>query len=179
MSLTRCFDAAYPPAFVPAGAGAVLGYISRIDEDNYHTWTPAEWLPFKGIRQFPVAELLISDDPRQSAQAHVAAMRALGWNTGRALVGAMETYIDPRWWHLYEQQVIDLGQWPVCYGSVSTVYRNHPLRVWEAHYDGIPEIPAPPTPAVAKQYLSSGSMDWSVLSTELLVRGGEGPRRQP
>jgi hypothetical protein len=178
VALTRCFDAAFPPAYPPSGAGAVLGYVSAGGLDrNYRTWLPSDWLPFKNLRQYPVWEVNIGADPRQSARNAVASMRELGWNVGRALVGAMETYIDPHWWLACEQEIEALGQWPVCYGSASTVYGNHARQVWEAHYDGRPDLPPPP--AVAKQYMSGGALDWSVLAPALLERGGEGPRKQP
>jgi hypothetical protein len=183
VTLTRCFDAAFPPGHVPPGAGAVLGYIGsdypdpqRLDRD-FHIWTPAEWLPFKDLRQFPVWECNPANDARASAANAVSEMRELGWFPGRAIVGAMETFIRPSWWAVFEDECERLGQWPVCYGSQSTVYQNHPARVWEAHYDGVPQLPANPL-AVAKQFLSGGALDWSVLAPTLVQRGGQGPRKQ-
>jgi hypothetical protein len=179
MTLTRCFDAAYPPPAPPPGAGAVLGYIGsdHLDRD-YHIWTPAEWLPFKDLRQFPVWECNPANSAAASAAAAVAEMRRLGWFPGRALVGAMETYVAPDWWAAFEDEAIRLDAWPVCYGSESTVYRNFALRYWEALYDGIPALPAARPSTLAKQYLSLGSLDWSVVSPELLQHGGQGPRNQ-
>jgi hypothetical protein len=179
VTLTRCFDAAYPPPAPPHGAGAVLGYISAAGLDrNYHTWTPAEWLPFKDLRQFPVMECNPANSATASAAAGVAEMRRLGWWPGRALVGAMETFIAPHWWAAFQAEVAKLGMWPVCYGSESTVYGNHASAYWEAHYDGVPSLPAGRPSTLAKQYLSLGSLDWSVVSPELLQHGGLGPRNQ-
>jgi hypothetical protein len=183
VTLTRCFDAAYPPGFVPLGAGAVLGYIGsdwpdpeRLDR-NFRTWTPADWLPFKSLRQFPVWECNPANDPKASAANAVSEMRELGWHPGRAIVGAMETFTEPRWWAIFEDECETLGQWPVCYGSADFVYANNPRRVWEALYDGVPQLPANPL-AVAKQYLSLGGIDWSVVAPALVQRGGQGPRNQ-
>jgi hypothetical protein len=179
MTLTRCFDAAYPPLTAPPGAGAVLGYIGsdHLDRD-FHIWTPAEWLPFKGLRQFPVWECNPAVNARASASTAVGEMRRLGWNYGRALIGAMETYIAPDWWAAFGGEVRALGMFPVCYGSESTVYRNDATWYWEALYDGIPALPAGRPSTLAKQYLSLGSLDWSVVSPELLQHGGQGPRNQ-
>jgi hypothetical protein len=184
MPLTRCFDAAYPPPFVPAGAGAVLGYIGsdypdpeRLDR-NFHTWTPAEWLPFKGIRQFPVWECNPANSAKASAANAVSEMRELGWFPGRALVGAMETFITSGWWAVFEREVEALGMFPVCYGSRSTVYGNHAKRYWEALYDGVPALPSDNPTTLAKQYFSGGGIDWSVVSPQLIQHGGVGPRNQ-
>jgi hypothetical protein len=183
--LTRCFDAAFPPAHVPSGAGAALGYIGsdnpdpeRLDRD-LHIWTPAQWLPFASIRQFPVWECDPSKPPRASAANAVGEMVELGWSPQRALIGAMETFTEPRWWAVFEDEVQSLGRFPVCYGSESTVYGNNARCYWEAHYDGVPRLPAGRPLTLAKQYLSSGSMDWSVISPDLIWRGGQGPRTQP
>jgi hypothetical protein len=177
MTLARCFDAAYPPPFVPAGASAVLGYLPVPGYDrNYHSWTPQEWLPFKGLRQFPVVELRVDVDPASSARACVAVMRRFGWFPGRALVGALETYVVPKWYAVWEREVEALGQVPVGYGSESTIYQNQPTTVWEALYDGRPVLPGPPTEA--KQFMSGGSMDWSVVAPALMEHGGLGPRNQ-
>jgi hypothetical protein len=183
MSLTRCFDAAFPPSQVPGGARAVLGYIGsdypdaeRLDRD-FHVWTAAEWLPFAELRQFPVWECDISQSARASAANAVSEMRELGWSAGRALVGAMETYVAPKWWDAFEREVDSLGMEAVCYGSASTVYGNSAMWYWEALYDGVPQLPGG-RGAVAKQYLSAGSLDWSVIAPALLKLGGTGPRTQ-
>lgn len=180
MTLTRCFDAAYPPSYVPAGAGAVLGYIGAdgLDEDA-HVWTAEEWLPFRGLGQFPVWECNTAKSAEQSAADAVAAMRALGWHLGRALVASMETTNAPRWWDAFEAEVLDLGMVPVCYGSVSTVYGNGAMQYWIADWDGVPVLPDGPHHVVANQYLSGGGMDWSVVSAELMRHAGRGPRTQP
>ena len=174
MALTKCFDAALPPASVPDGAGAVLGYIGnhRLDLD-FHIWTPQEWQPFAGLRQFPVWELNTSVGARESAQAAVAAMTALGWSPGRALVGAMETTIAPQWWDVFEDEVTNLHMVPVCYGSASTVFGNQAEHYWVARWDGAPVLEQGEW---AHQYLSGGALDWSVLSQQLLHHGGIGPR---
>jgi hypothetical protein len=184
VTLTRCFDAAYPPPSPPPGAGAVLGYIGsdypdpeRLDRD-FHVWTAAEWLPFAGLRQFPVWECDITQSARASAANAVSEMRELGWSTGRALVGAMETYVAPKWWHSFENEVESLGMTAVCYGSASTVYGNDAAWYWEALYDGVPQLTDGRWPTLAKQYLSTGTIDWSVLAPQLVKLGGVGPRTQ-
>jgi hypothetical protein len=180
MTLTRCFDAAYPPSYVPAGAGAVLGYIGAdgLDEDR-HIWTPEEWLPFRGLGQFPVWECNTARGAAESAEDAVLAMHALGWHDGRALVASMETTVAPRWWDAFEAEVMNLRMNPVCYGSASTVFGNNALHYWIADWDGIPALPAAQHRILAKQYLSGGGMDWSVVSPELMHHAGRGPRTQP
>jgi hypothetical protein len=176
MTLTRCFDAAYPPPTVPAGAGAVLGYIGRdhLDED-FHIWTPAEWRPFARLRQFPAWVCNTSKSPRDSASAAYAAMRQLGWRQHRALVFDMEAVVDPPWVRAFEAETVALGPVPVAYESESVIGQNGATRVWAALWDGRPVLQGG---WWAKQYMSGGGLDWSVVSPELLANGGQGMRLQ-
>ena len=174
MTLPKCFDAALPPAYVPAGAAAVLGYIGshHLDRDR-HIWTPAEWQPFAHLRQFPAWEVNTAVSAVETAEAAVEQMHALGWHDGRALVLSMETTSAPEWWGECQAQVERLRMVPVCYGSESTVFGNHAYRYWVAEWNGEPVL----EPGWdAHQYLSGGGVDWSVLSWELLRHGGEGAR---
>ena len=172
MTLTRCFDAAYPPGSVPAGAGAVLGYIGP-DPAAYHVWTVAEWQPFAGLRQFPCWVVDYGQRPAQQAMDAFAAMRKLGWRQHRALIYDMEAVVDPSYVATFEAQLERLGPVPVAYESESVIGQNKAKRVWAALWDGRPVLQGG---WWAKQYMSGGGLDWSVVSPELLANAGVGRR---
>lgn len=172
MTLTRCFDAAYPPGSVPAGAGAVLGYIGP-DPAAYHVWTVAEWQPFQRIRQFPCWVCDTSQGPKAQAAAATAAMFKLGWRQHRALIYDTEDLIAPGWCAAFEAAVEAIGPLPVHYESESVIGKNGAARVWAALWDGRPVLQGG---WWAKQYMSGGGLDWSVVSPELLANAGVGRR---
>jgi hypothetical protein len=175
VTLTRCFDAAYPPGQVPAGAGAVLGYIGP-DPAAYHVWTPTQWRPFSQLRQFPCWVCDVSHSPEQQATGAYLAMKKLGWRQHRALVYDTETLIDPAWCAAFEKALQALGPLPVHYESESVIGQNGASRVWAALWDGRPVLNDQSW--WAKQYMSGGGLDWSVVSPELLANGGQGMRLQ-
>lgn len=174
MALTRCFDAAYPPVSVPAGAGAVLGYIGRDHlDDDFHIWTLAEWQPFARLRQFPCWVCNTSKSPEQSAADATAAMFQLRWRQHRALIFDMEAVIDRPWVARFEAATAKIGPVPVAYESESVIGKNGATRVWAALWDGRPVLQGG---WWAKQYMSGGGLDWSVVSPELLANAGVGRR---
>ena len=77
MTITKIFDAAYPPASAPAGCKGVLGYIGG--PNAYHTWTLEEWQPFSHLVQFPCWVPELTGNPEAQAAAAVAAAKQLGW----------------------------------------------------------------------------------------------------
>lgn len=172
MTLTRCFDAAYPPGSVPAGAGAALGYIGP-DPAAYHVWTVAEWQPFAGLRQFPCRVIDYNEAPEAQARLACAEMFKLGWRQHRALIGDMEAVVDPAYWAAFEAAVEKIGPVPVAYESESVIGQNKAKRVWAALWDGRPVLQGG---WWAKQYMSGGGLDWSVVSPELLANAGVGRR---
>jgi hypothetical protein len=175
MTLTRCFDAAYPPSSVPAGAGAVLGYIGP-DPAAVHVWTPTQWRPFSQLRQFPCWVVDYAQQPTQQARAMYAAMRKLGWRQHRAVVYDMEAVVDRAYVRGLEAELDSLGPVGVAYESESVIGQNGATRVWAALWDGRPVLNDPSW--WAKQYMSGGGLDWSVVSPELLANGGQGMRLQ-
>jgi hypothetical protein len=174
MSLARCFDAAFPPATAPDGAQAVMGYIGP-DPAATNVWTVEQWRRFTHLRQFPNRVIDYAQDPRAQARLAVSEVRALGWNPNRGIIGDLEDHVDPLYWSLFEEEVEQLGYVPIAYESESVVGKNRAKRVWAALWDGRPTIPAG-SGWWAKQYLSAGAVDWSVLTHECLLHGGIGPR---
>ena len=174
MTLTRCFDAEWPPGAVPPGAGACLGYIGRERlDDDAHVWTVPQWQPFAGIRQFPCWVCNTANSPQVSARAAAAAMFQLGWRQHRALVYDTEALIDPAWCKAFEVALQAIGPLPVHYESESVIGKNGATRVWAALWDGRPVLQGG---WWAKQYMSGGGLDWSVVSPELLANAGVGRR---
>ena len=175
MTLTRCFDAAFPPETVPAGAGACLGYVGG---RATHVWTLEEWRRFAGLRQFPAWVLAVEGEtgggPVTQADEAVAAVKTLGWNERRAIIGDMETSTDRAFWRAFETRVDELGYRAVAYGSQSTILQLDATRLWVALWNGQPTLPAGWR---AHQYMSGGGLDWSVIGDLLLAQGGIGPRQ--
>ena len=184
MTLTKCFDAAFPPAQAPDGCGAVLGYIGRpgpgrLDRDE-HPWTLEEWLRFGHIRQFPCWVTDFSKDPRASAADAVHLARALGWNSGRAIVFDTEDLVDRPWCVVFAAEIEGYYFTPVNYGSASVVARNGCGWLWLAKWDGDPQL-EDGQGVEAHQYVAGvtvpgGIVDFSVVSDDLLHHGGRGPR---
>jgi hypothetical protein len=180
--LALCFDAAYPPASVPAGCTAVLGYMGGA---ALNVWAPQEWLPFAHLRQFPCWVCDTAADPVAQAQAASQAASDLGWGASpkyrRAIVADMETTVDMLWWEKFADQIVRDGRQPVCYGSLSTVVGNRAGIVWAADWDDVAALTGGKT-VEAVQYRAdvpygNTLIDLSVVSAELLELGGEGPRR--
>jgi hypothetical protein len=174
MALAQCFDAAFPPAKPPLGAAAALGYLGG---RATHVWTHAEWLRVAHLRQFPAWVLAVggqvSGDPVDQADEAVARMRQLGWHTGRALVGDMETSTDTAYWRTFQHQVIARGMTPVCYASLGNIAALAPKHKWAAHYGAGDQLAGDEW---ALQYTDTGTVDWSVVAAELISHGGIGPR---
>lgn len=177
----RCFDAAYPPLEPPAGCDSVLGYIGGAKA--YRVWTHAEWLRFRGLRQFPcwVPDVHGKSTPAAAGHAAVATANARGWRSrggSRVIVCDLETTVAPAWYKAFAEAVNEGGYWCVAYGSASTVRGNDASNYWVADYDGEANIPGW---AHAKQYsenvrYSSTQVDYSVISDWMYERGGRGPR---
>jgi hypothetical protein len=182
MSGYTVIDAARPPMYLPLDVDGVLGYIGGVAT---HVWSPAEWKPFAGVRQFPcwVAEGGAADT---QAVAAVAAARRLGWapdmpiGETRVIVIDMETAVEPAWYKIMAAGILSGGFVPVCYGSLSTVLGNAASDVLAADWDGIAEIPAGQT-IHGVQYRANVSIgatvvDYSVFDGWLFGRGGRGLR---
>jgi hypothetical protein len=176
------FDAAFPPLVAPPGAEAVLGYVGGrgLDRDT-HVWTLAEWQRFAHLRQFPAWACDTAVSPSASAVVAVQLAESFGWhcNGSRALIGDMETRVNPSWWRQFQMKVTSWGMVPVCYGSASTVTGNKPSRVFGADWNGDKAIPAGWD---AHQYegnvpFGGTLIDWSALTPVMLRLGGEGKRR--
>lgn len=176
-------DAAYPPPAVPAGVSGVMGYIGGAAS---HVWTPAEWQPFRAVRQYPVwvAEGGAADS---QAAAAVKAAKSLGWapdmpiGETRVIVIDMETAIEPAWYKIMAAGILSGGFVPVCYGSLSTVLGNAASDVLAADWDGIKAIPAGQTihgvQYAANVHVGSVEVDYDLFDGWLMARGGVGPRR--
>jgi hypothetical protein len=174
------FDAAYPPAGVPAGAAGVMGYVGGA---AYHVWTPAEWAPFHGIRQYPV---WVAESGAADAQADAAVKAAakLGWVAhaadARVIVVDLETAAERAWYQVFAMTVAAAGYWPVAYGSLSTVLGNAASNNIVADWDGIKSIPAGQTingvQYAANVAAAGAAVDWSLFDSWLMARGGVGPR---
>jgi hypothetical protein len=176
-------DAAYPPADPPPGVGGIMGYVGG---NAYHTWTPAEWAPFHGVRQFPIWVAELNESPQVTGRAAVAATARLGWVAHaadtRVIVIDMETQADPAWWSGMAEVVTAAGYVPVAYGSLSTVLGNDAAHVLAADWDGIAKIPAGAT-IHGVQFAANVSLggvsvrvDYSLFDSWLMARGGVGPR---
>lgn len=186
MTLTKCFDAAFPPAEVPAGCGAVLGYIGTVGPDRLdraeHVWAPRQWLPFAGLRQFPCWVTDFSKDPVASANQAVVLARALGWRPlyRRALVYDTEALVDRAWCQRFEHTVDTHLFVPVNYGSASVVAQNGSSRLWLAKWDGDPQLEGGQS-VEAHQYaagviIPGGLADFSSIGPDLIRHGAQGPR---
>jgi hypothetical protein len=181
MTLYHVFDAAYPPTVPKVGMDGVLGYIGG--DNALNVWTPAQWLPFRDLRQFPV---WVPDPHGKSTPAQIGAMAVdraneLGWvssNGSRVIVIDLEEFADRAWWLECGTAINQGGYYAVCYGNASTVAGNHATNVWAAQYDNSATLPAG---WVGKQYAANlpfltTKVDYSVVSEWLFLRGGVGPR---
>jgi len=180
------FDAAVPPDARPAGTQGVLGYVGG---RATHVWRPAEWLPFRVVRQFPAWVADLSADPRHQADAAVAAVKALGWAAyepepeRRAIIYDMETAADPAFYAVLASVTDLAGFVAVAYGSLSTVLQCAAADVLAAEWDDKAKIPAGQT-IHGKQYkanvpLGGTEVDYSIIDAWLYQRGGQGARHQP
>lgn len=186
MSLTKGFDAAFPPELAPAGCGFALGYIGtvgpdRLDRDE-HVWTLQEWQRFAHLRQFPCWVTDFSKSPVASAVDAVELARALGWRSiyGRALVYDTEALVDRAWCVEFEYEIRAHGFEAVNYGSASVVAQNGSALLWIAKWDGDPQLEGGQS-VEAHQYAANvgvpgGTVDFSVMSPQLLGHGGMGAR---
>jgi hypothetical protein len=175
-------DAAYPPAAVPAGISGVMGYVGGA---AYHVWTPAEWQPFHGVRQYPVW-VAGSDTPSIEAGRAAAAVLNLGWAAHlppaetRVIVCDLEMDIDPTWYAQWASAIAAHGFVSVCYGSLSTVLKNNAADVLAADWDGVAKIPAGATihgvQYEANVQLAGATVDRCLFDSWLMARGGVGPR---
>lgn len=183
--LYRVIDAAWPPSSAPAyPVAGVLGYIGG--DQATHVWSPAEWQPFAGVRQFPAWICDTSRGPAAEAAAAAAAARALGWAAHlpdpgtRAIIGDMETAVAPGWWAAYAAQMTAEGFTAVCYGSLSTVLGNAASDNWIAAWDSVAALQAGQT-IHGDQYAAGVSydgaqVDLSIVDDWLFQRGGLGAR---
>jgi hypothetical protein len=178
MTLAHCFDAEFPPVTAPPHCVAVLGYIGG--PRAARVWDLEEWDRFAHLRQFPAYVPDMEADPAGQATVAVALMRARGWRRTRALVADLETGADAVWWGRFAGRVFDLEQLPVAYGSASTVFGNKAGDYWVAAWDDVPHFDQARF-VEATQYAAGvpwdgTRIDLSVVSDELLRRGGEGRR---
>jgi hypothetical protein len=178
MSLAHCFDAEFPPVTAPPHCTAVLGYIGG--PRAARVWELEEWDRFAHLRQFPAYVPDMGAEPFAQAAEAVALMRARGWRRTRALIADLETGQDPEWWALFAARVMELEQWPVAYGSASTLFDNHAAANWTAEWDGVPQLDSGQY-VDATQYAAGipwdgTRIDLSVVSDGLLRHGGEGRR---
>ena len=182
MSLYSMFDASVPPSSAYPGAAAVAGYIGG---NTPHVWTPAEWQRFPDLTQFPIWVGYLEADPAGHAADAAAAMERLGWTPNaasrRACILDFETEIDAAWVDAFAAGILSAGYVTIVYGSESTIIDN-PGRSgrWIALYNGAANIPNDPA-AVGHQYRANvpwgnTQVDLSVITDDMLVHGGIGPR---
>lgn len=182
MTLYSMFDASVPPSSAYPGAQAVAGYIGG---NTPHVWTPAEWQRFADLSQFPVWVGYLEGDPLGHATDAAAAMGRLGWSpfaaNRRAVLLDFETEVDPPWIDTFAGEIWQSGYQTFIYGSESTIVGNPGKEGrWIALYDGTPDIPNVPA-AIGHQYRANvpwgnTQVDLSVITDEMLVHGGIGPR---
>lgn len=184
MTLHSMFDASVPPSSAYPGAEAVAGYIGG---NTPHVWTPEEWRRFSNLRQFPIWVGYLEADPLGHATDAAAAMASLGWANHldraerRAVLLDFETEIDPAWVNAFGLEIWAAGYETFVYGSESTIVDN-PTKEgrWIALYDNTPDIPDVPA-AIGHQYKANvpwgnTQVDLSVITDQMLVHGGLGPR---
>lgn len=182
MSLYRMFDASSPPAQPYPGCQAVAGYIGG---STPHVWTPAEWQRFRDLRQFPIYVGSGRTNGPDDGQDAVREVQARGWaphekNT-RAIILDMEAETDPEYVNGFADVVFKAGYCTVVYVSES-VMGNTPVRegFWVALWDGIADIPSG-AHILAHQYRpdvpwNNTQVDLSMVSADMMVHGGVGPR---
>jgi hypothetical protein len=138
VTLSKQFDAAYPPTSAPPGCTVVAGYIGGSEALN--VWTPAEWQRFRHLYQVPIWVPDTSGDPKAEARAACAASKALGWgpylSSRRLLVFDLEMAEVPAWYAAAAAEVAAQGYIAAAYGSLSTVLANKAAVVWSADWDG-------------------------------------------
>jgi hypothetical protein len=181
--LAYMFDAASPPAEAPPGMAAVLGYIGGGRATNI--WTLAQWQPFARLRQFPAwVPDFAAEQPIQSAIDASTAACKLGWASfqpdRRAIVCDLETLTERAWYASFAAETEQQGFTAVAYGSLSTVLDNAAAQVIVAAWPG-PEQWIPGQTIHGHQYAAGISfggtqVDYSVIDSWLLDRGGQGPR---
>jgi hypothetical protein len=181
--LAYMFDAAYPPATPPPGMTAVLGYIGGGRATN--VWTLSQWQQFGNLRQLPA---YVPDFTRQqpvpAALDACDRMRSLGWapfqTLRRAVVCDLETATERAWCATFAAEVEQQGFTAVGYGSLSTIFENAMSDVIVAAYPGpskwIPGQTVHGHQFAADQPWENTQVDYSVIDTWLLDRGGQGPR---
>jgi hypothetical protein len=177
------FDAATPPTTTPPDVTGALGYIGG---RALHTWTPAQWQPFAGLRQFPAWVADFAASPSLEAGRAVEAALDLGWAPHlpaaetRVIVCDLETSVVPSWYQAWAQVVTANGFLSVAYGSLSTVLGNAASDVIAADFDGIAQLP-PGQTVHGIQYradveFGGTQIDLSFFDSWLMARGGVGPR---
>lgn len=176
------FDASVPPSSAYPGSAAVAGYLGG---NTPHVWTPEEWQRFAGLRQFGIWVGYLEADPLGHATDAAAAMSRLGWAPNRparrAVLLDFETEIDAAWINAFAGEIWHAGYETLVYGSESTIIDNPGKEGrWIALYDNTPDIPDVPE-AIGHQYRANvpwgnTQVDLSVITDEMLVHGGLGPR---
>lgn len=177
-------DAAYPPPHVPPEFSGVLGYIGGAKAT--HVWTLAEWLPFRGMRQFPAYVPDMGADPVGQGIDAVMLAEDRGWAphlpgaAERVIVFDTETGVDRSWWARLAAVVLGGGFIPVDYGSLGVVLGNAAADVLAAEWDGVASIPAGQTihgvQYAANVPLGGTKVDHDLFDSWLFNRGGVGPR---
>ena len=183
VSLYQMFDAAYPPSSPYPGCQAVAGYIGG---NTPHVWTAAEWQRFGHLRQFPIWTGYAEANPTHHGKQAVAAMQALGWAAGRpnrrAVIVDEETEVNAAWIDAFAAVVWAAGYQTFIYGSLATVLDNPPKEGYlVADWNDVPAVP-PYAHVIGHQYKPNVAwdgtqVDLSVISEEMLVHGGQGPRK--
>lgn len=189
MTLTRMFDAAFPPETAPPNCGAVLGYIGRAG-DATRVWTLADWQRFASLRQLPCWVPDFANDPRDEARAACGVARTFGWadhlpaELTRAIVFDFELLAgaERAWWAECSDEIHVQGFAGIAYGSESTVFELAASWVFLAAWNGQPVMLGEGQTVVAHQYAAGvrfggTQIDLSVISPWLLERCGTGPRK--
>ena len=183
--LYRGFDAAYPPQEPPPGRRVVLGYIGGATE---HVWTLQEWLRFRALRQFPCWVADLGADPVSQARQACQTAEHMGWyrDRTRALICDTEAASDRGWYQSWAAELTRLGYLEANYGSAGApgspiVEANGSHRIWAAAWDDDPILEGGQL-VLAHQYeagvpFAGTAIDLSVVSHEMLLLGGGGPRR--
>ena len=184
MTLSRMFDAAWPPATAYPGCQAVAGYIGPVD-GTPHVWTPQEWGRFAGLTQFPIWVGAGRFDGTADGLAAADAMHALGWRPGspnrRACVLDMEGHVSPGYVNAFGAQLWQAGYQTFIYEDEQALGGN-PVKegIWLALWDGTADLP-PFAAVLAHQYApdvpwQGGAVDLSVVTAQMLAHGGVGAR---
>ena len=174
--LSRVFDAAVPPATAPAGCAGVLGYIGR-EGKTPHVWTPAEWARFAHLVQFPCWVPNLGNHSGAEANDIIDALHlAFGFVPGPAhLLAVVIDYetagaAEAKWHAALADALGHRSLDAVAYGSLSDVIQIEAAHVWSALWDDQPALEGGMT-VHAHQYLSTPSIDYSVVDAWLMARG--------